>query len=173
MLALLTLSPSLLRSAPAGLRNARRVCMHALPTPEEMQPGSPEMLARAKAAAKQYEDRVLTPLEAFSLIGDEDAIELVDVRTVEQQRGHEINGKAGRSILGAVSTPLDDIVAGTTPPPDGSASVVLLACSKGPKSLVALDYLAASGAGRFYCIEGGITAWEQANLPMTDVASAE
>ena len=40
----------------------------------------------------------------------------------------------------------------------------LSVCSKGPKSLVALDFLY-DRFERVYCIEGGITAWAQAKLP--------
>ena len=98
----------------------------------------------------------------------QDDIQIIDVRTTEQARGHEINGRSGRSILGAISVPLDDMVSGASTLSTND-HVTLLACSKGPKSLVALDYLSASCEGRLYCIEGGITAWEQANLPMTDV----
>ena len=42
-----------------------------LPTAEEMTPGSADMLARAATAKARWPDAVLTPYEAFALIGDE------------------------------------------------------------------------------------------------------
>ena len=42
--------------------------------------------------------------------------------------------------------------------------LVVLVCSRGPKSLVALDYLA-ERCPRAVCIEGGIEAWDVAKLP--------
>ena len=40
-------------------------------------------------------------------------------------------------------------------------------CSRGPKSLVALDYLAERYPNAV-CVEGGITAWDAAALPTYD-----
>ena len=50
----------------------RRLCIGmSAPTVEEMQPGSPEMIARAASARERLEAQILTPLEAFTLVGDE------------------------------------------------------------------------------------------------------
>jgi len=49
-----------------------------------------------------------------------------------------------------------------------SQGPLLLHCSRGPKSLVALGYLLnelPSGT-RVYAVDGGATAWEDANLPL-------
>eukprot|EP00962_Isochrysis_galbana_P000336 scaffold98_cov51-Isochrysis_galbana.AAC.1 len=43
--------------------------------------GSAAMKARAALARRAYPSRVLTPLEAFRLLADEDNIRIVDVRT--------------------------------------------------------------------------------------------
>ena len=138
------------------------------PTAEELSPGSPEMLARASLSQAKWSDRVLTPLETFALLGDEDGVEIFDVRTTAQRTGHEINGRAGVGVMGAASVPLDDLVSGAVelPPPDMR---VVLVCSRGPKSLVALDYLA-ERCPRAVCVEGGVTAWQNAKLPTEDVA---
>ena len=141
--------------------------LRAVPTAEEMTPASEAMKARAAAAKAQWAERVLTPYEAFALMADEDEIEVLDVRTSAQRAGHEINGRAGVSVLGARSVPLDDLVSGAAPlPPAGQP--VLLVCSRGPKSLVALDYLAAC-CPLARCVEGGITAWEAQYLPTEEV----
>jgi len=139
----------------------------AAPTSEEMQPGSAAMLSRAVAAQKRWTERVLTPLETFSWMADEDDIEVYDVRTTAQRREHMINERVGVTIMGAKSVALDDLVAGRVPLPASDASIVL-ACSKGPKSLVALDFLA-STCTRAIAIEGGITAWDAAALPTENV----
>jgi len=139
----------------------------AAPTSEEMQPGSAAMLSRAVAAQKRWAERVLTPLETFSWMADEDDIEVYDVRTTAQRREHMINERVGVTIMGAKSVALDDLVAGRVPLPASDASIVL-ACSKGPKSLVALDFLA-STCTRAIAVEGGITAWDAAALPTENV----
>jgi len=137
------------------------------PTVAEMTPGSPELLARAAVSKARWSDRVLTPYEAFKLLGDEDEIDVLDVRTTAQREGHAINGVAGVSVKGARSVALDDLVSGASPlPPAGMP--ILLVCSKGPKSAVALDYLA-EACPRAVCVEGGITAWDDAKLPVEDV----
>jgi rhodanese-related sulfurtransferase len=48
--------------------------------------------------------------------------------------------------------------------------LVVLVCSRGPKSLVALDWLA-EACPRAVCVDGGITAWDVAKLP-TESTSA-
>ena len=88
---------------------------------------------------------------------------------LEQATAHEINGRAGRTIRGSSRVALDAMVAGEAPSPPRERPL-LLACSRGPKSLVALDYLSEKCA-RVYTIDGGITAWDQAGLPTQDVGS--
>ena len=51
------------------------------------------------------------------------------------------------------------------PPAD---TPIVLVCSHGPKSLVALDYLS-EACPRAVCVEGGISAWDSAVLPVEDV----
>ena len=142
---------------------ADRAGLGVTPTVEEMTPKSAEMQFRAKAAAARWEERMITPYEAFKLLGDEDDIEIYDVRTAEQREGHVINGQIGVSVMGALSLPLDDLVTGKKPLPPTDQAMILV-CSRGPKSLVALDYLAES-CPRAVCIEGGIEAWDVAKLP--------
>ena len=62
--------------------------------------------------------------------------------------------------------PLEAIVGGSAYLPDPNADgALLLVCSHGTKSLVALDFL----YERFealYCIDGGVAAWQTAGLPV-------
>ena len=138
------------------------------PSTEEMKPGSPQMLARAATARARRSELVLTPLEAFALIGDEDDIEVYDVRTQEQRSKHSINDQGPKTVTGSVCIPLDDLVSGAAPMPPAGAPVVLV-CSRGPKSLVALDYLCEACDARVVCVEGGISAWHAAALPTDDL----
>ena len=135
-----------------------------VPTDAEMQPGSPEMLLRARETEARLAARVLAPYEAAALVTDEDDVEIVDVRSPSQRANHVINERSGVGVMGALCVPLEDIVGGSTellPPPD---KPVLLVCSQGPRSLVALDYLADAWP-RAVCVEGGIAAWDRAKLP--------
>ena len=125
------------------------------------------MLARAEAAKAEWSDRVLTPYEAFAYMGDEEDIQVLDVRTAEQRQLHSINGRVGLSVKGAQYVPLDDLVSGEAQLPPADAPL-LLVCSRGPKSLVALDYLARA-CPRAMCVEGGIVAWDAAALPTEEV----
>ena len=89
------------------------------------------------------------------------------MRTAQQREEHTINGRRGVGVKGALSIPLDDLVSGTAelPPPD---TPLLLVCSKGPKSLVALDFVAERWK-RARCVEGGVTAWDKAALPTEEL----
>jgi len=139
------------------------------PTAAEMQPGSDEMLSRAADAKVRLSaaGRVLTPYEAFAFLGDHDDVEIYDVRTSEQRATHTINGCAGVSAKGSQLLPLDDIADGTAAPPPSDQPCIFI-CSRGPKSLVALDYLS-EYCPQAMCVEGGITAWDTAALPIEAV----
>ena len=129
------------------------------------------MLARAKQAQKRWPDRVLTPYEAFRYLADEEEIEILDVRTTEQRIKHEINGAAGVSVRGALHVPLDELVSGEAALPEPDQPLILV-CSRGPKSLVALDFLALE-CPRAVCVEGGITAWDTASLPVESIGGED
>jgi len=129
------------------------------------------MKARAALARRAFPSAVLTPLEAMCLLVDEDNVRVVDVRTQEERAGHVINGRAGVAIRGADSLPLNAMVLeGAAAAADAAAhdGPLLLHCSKGPKSLVALSYLAplVPSQTRVYVVDGGVTAWEDNNLPV-------
>ena len=89
------------------------------------------------------------------------------MRTAEQRESHSINERGQMTVRGALSVPLDDVVSGAVALPDAAAPLVLV-CSRGPKSLVALDYLA-ERCPRAVAVEGGISAWDSASLPTEDV----
>jgi uncharacterized protein (TIGR02058 family) len=160
-------SPTPPPPSPALDASARAPGLLGRPTEAELTPGSPELLARADASASRWGSRVLTPYEAFAFLADEDDVEIYDVRTEEQRASHSINGRGAKTVLGSISRPIDDIVSGAAEPPPANQPV-LLVCSKGPKSLVALDFLSAV-CPKAVCVAGGIAAWDAAALPTEDV----
>lgn len=169
-------SPAVRRSSsvpPPPARAPRRAPVAsaaAPPTPEEITPGSPEMLARATRAKEARSDRVLGPLAASEFVASPTGgVTIIDVRTQEQASGHEIGGKAGVGVRWSMRQSLDDMVSGEVPMPRGK---VLLCCSKGPKSLVALDWLMETlpaWGNDLYVLEGGIAAWAEFGLPTVDI----
>ena len=61
-----------------------------------------------------------------------------------------------------------DVSLGWSRPLPAADVPTVLVCSKGPKSLVALDYLA-EHCPKAVCVEGGVVAWDKAKLPTEDV----
>ncbi|KAJ1618718.1 hypothetical protein T492DRAFT_1090796 [Pavlovales sp. CCMP2436] len=170
MSGMLAVTTSSLRVTAKSAFRASAVRCFALPTAEEMMPGSNEMKARAQGARAKYPDRILSPLEA-TLFAIEQRAKIVDVRTAAERSTHEINGRKGVAIRGAISLPLNDLVSSKVSVPSGP---LLLVCSKGPKSLVALDYF----LGEVGCedevkvVDGGTTAWDSEGLPTENVGAA-
>jgi len=141
------------------------------PTEEEMTPGSPQMLARAARVKEAYADRVLSPSAAAALMAgeggfDKGRVAFVDVRTPDQFRSHEINGRAGVTLAdesgsAVARVSLDDLVSGAEELPEEGIDAIVLCCSKGPKSAVAMGWLMDTKAVKeAYCVDGGITAWD-------------
>ncbi len=67
--------------------------------------------------------------------------------------------------------PLDDLVSGAAPLPPADLPLVLV-CKWGPKSLVALDFLA-ERCPKAVCVDGGIQSWDSALLPVEKVDEKE
>lgn len=99
----------------------------------------------------------LTPVEATRLINDEDAV-VVDVRVDgEFHDGH---------IVGSVNFPLEQIEASVKKLEKYRHRPVIAACRSGQRSTSAVKLLKGHGFERIYTLNGGITAWETANLPL-------
>ena len=155
-------------SSPAPLDSSHDPAQETTPT--QMTMSSAEMQSRAEAARRQWADRVLTPLESFALLADEDEIEIYDVRTLAQRSEERINGQRAVSVMGAVPMPLEELISKERPLPPPDATIILV-CSEGLQSLIALDYLA-EACPRAVAVEGGINAWDNAHLPVDDVFSS-
>mmetsp|Transcript_26013 Transcript_26013/g.66050 ORF Transcript_26013/g.66050 Transcript_26013/m.66050 type:complete len:168 (-) Transcript_26013:378-881(-) len=162
---LFRVSGMLAATAKTAFRTSAVRCF-ALPTAGEMTPGSAEMKARAQDARAKFPDLILEPMEA-TLFAIKHKAKIIDVRTAAERVSHEINGRPGVAVTGALSIPLDDMVSGSAPVPSGP---LLLVCSKGPKSLVALDYLLGDvGVDGVWVVDGGTTAWDTEGLPVESV----
>ncbi len=100
--------------------------------------------------------QVVSPLQAVMLI-NQDAV-VVDVREPsEWAKGHI--GNARLIPLGELDKRLEELAAFKDRP-------VIVTCQSGTRSSVACKKLVKAGFARVYMLKGGMTAWEDANLPV-------
>jgi len=138
------------------------------PTDEELTPGHPAMIARAAIAKYYHSERVLAPPDALKLI-EQVRSTGAEAEIIDVERRTAPADEQGATIIieGAHSVSLDSLVEGGAYMPDAETAIVLT-CDRGPKALVALDFL----YDRFeqvYCIDGGTEAWQSAELPTEPV----
>lgn len=108
-------------------------------------------------ASRASAEGAISPTEAATLIKDSKNLQLIDVRTPsEYAEGHL--AKAKLIPLQELESRLDEIDKG---------SPVLLYCRSGHRSGTALKILLGKGYTRAKHMEGGITAWRAAGLPIT------
>lgn len=102
--------------------------------------------------------KTILPAEAHRLI--ESGAALIDIRSPDEH--------ARERIAGALNVPLDRLSAGTTP-----GDVLIFHCRSGMRTGQAADQLGqAAGDRDCYIIEGGISAWGNAGLPIEKVSGA-
>jgi rhodanese-related sulfurtransferase len=106
----------------------------------------------------------ISPAEAHARL---DEFHPVDVRGA-----HEYHGPLGR-IRGSTLLPLPELAARARELPAGRT--LLLVCRSGARSGKACEQLAGLGIGPVVNLEGGMIAWDRANLPVerTQPASFE
>ncbi|MFZ9394453.1 MAG: rhodanese-like domain-containing protein [Erythrobacter sp.] len=114
-----------------------------------------EDAANEVAAAPAAEVVAVTPAELSALL-DQGNIRLIDVRTYEEV--------AQGMIAGAEHIPLDRFDPATLDRSDGRE--VVLYCWSGRRSGIAAEKLAAETGEPVRHLEGGILAWEAADLPV-------
>lgn len=125
-------------------------------------PSQPESKQTAKvtpAAASQEQGGVYAtypPGQVMDLIRQKKDLLIIDVRSPEELR----EGKIENSTL----IPFWDIMKGNYNIPQGRP--VLLICAVGGRSYAAMQILAQKGYKEIYNLQGGISAWKQANLPL-------
>jgi rhodanese-related sulfurtransferase len=100
----------------------------------------------------------IVPAEVTRLINHEDAA-LLDVRSVEDfERGHIINAvNIDVATLGDREKELDKY----------KDKTVVICCAQGPESIRVARSLKMKGFEKLFSLKGGISAWQNANLPLT------
>ena len=100
--------------------------------------------------------RSLSPQEAKALIDSRKDLVLVDVRSpAELYEG---------SIAGSLLMPFGELARGAATLPAGQP--LLLICAVGGRSYVVGQYFSGKGYGEIYNLDGGISAWKRAGLPL-------
>jgi len=100
--------------------------------------------------------RSLSPQEAKSLIESRKDLVLVDVRSPEEL----YEG----SIPGSQLMPFTELAQGRMTLPTGKP--LLLICAVGGRSYAVGQYFSGKGYGEIYNLNGGISAWKAAGLPL-------
>jgi|EPASupsiteSAE347_1022098.scaffolds.fasta_scaffold20305_2 rhodanese-related sulfurtransferase len=100
--------------------------------------------------------RSLSPREAKSLIEARKDLVLVDVRSPEELR----EGSIPNSQL----IPFGELAQGRMTLPTGKP--LLLICAVGGRSYAVGQYFSGKGYGEIYNLDGGISAWKAAGLPL-------
>jgi len=100
----------------------------------------------------------IVPAEVTHLINHEDAA-LLDVRNAEDfERGHIINAvNIDVATLGDREKELDKY----------KDKTVVICCAQGTESIRIARSLKMKGFEKLYSLKGGISAWQNANLPLT------
>ena len=100
----------------------------------------------------------ISPLDATRLISHEDAV-VLDVRADGEFRsGHIVN---------AVHVPVEQLEASAKRLAKYRNRPIIAACRTGQRASAAVKTLKSLGFERLYVINGGMSAWEGANLPLS------
>ena len=100
----------------------------------------------------------IVPAEVTRLINHEDA-ELLDIRSAKDfEKGHIINAfNIDMATLGDREKELDKY----------KDKTIVICCAQGPESIRVARSLKMKGFEKLYSLKGGISAWQNANLPLT------
>ncbi len=101
--------------------------------------------------------QVVTPLQTVMLINNEDAV-VLDVREPhEWVKGH---------VADAVLIPVGDLDKKQEGLEPYRGRAIVVTCQSGNRSITACRKLVAAGFPKVYLMKGGMTAWEEAGLPV-------
>ena len=102
--------------------------------------------------------RVMKPAELAGRLDGQDAPIILDVRSVEEyEAGH---------IPGAVNVPYDQIAASLDSLESFRAGEVVVYCRTGRRAGIAENVLREAGFTRVFDLEGHMTSWNEAGLPV-------
>lgn len=105
--------------------------------------------------------RRLTPVEAVRLSNDRDA-RFVDVRTpADFKRGH---------VIGAVNIPASKIDSSQKELGKLKGTPMVVYCALGASAPGVVEKLRKQGFEEVYAMRGGINAWQQAGLPISNAS---
>jgi rhodanese-related sulfurtransferase len=100
----------------------------------------------------------LTPAEATLMMNREDAM-VLDVRETSEWGGGHITG-ARHITLGQLENRLSELDKFKEKP-------IIVVCATGNRSASACGNLKKHGFGKVFSLGGGVSAWREANLPLT------
>ena len=123
------------------------------------QPTAKPSAETAQKTASPTESTVYTsysPAQTMELIKQKKDLLIIDVRSPEELR----EGKIENSTL----IPFMDIMKGNYTIPQDRP--LLLICAIGGRSYAAMQILSHKGYKEIYNLQGGVSAWKQANLPL-------
>jgi len=116
-------------------------------------------ISAGQSAASTSQSEVFasySPAQTMELIKQKKDLVIIDVRSPQELR----EGKIENSTL----IPFFDIMRGNYTIPQGRP--LLLICAVGGRSYAAMQILSRKGFKEIYNLQGGISAWKQANLPL-------
>ena len=99
----------------------------------------------------------ITPKESAGLVANEFAV-IIDVRTVGEWHGKHIDG--------AVLIPLSELKSRVNELKQYQGKQLIMQCAVGGRSSKAVELLQQAGFSNVVNMNGGIIAWEKANLPL-------
>ncbi len=106
----------------------------------------------------------LSPFEAIQKVNKEDAV-ILDVRTdAEYSEGY---------ILNSVHIPLGLLDSGVNKLAQHKEQPIIICCRAGSRSRQAAVMLKKHGCSTIFQLQGGIMAWQNANLPLTKTSKQE
>ena len=116
------------------------------------------LLIRNELSVRFRKWKAAGPFEATKLLNHEDGL-LVDIRPVgEFGQGH---------IVGCKHLPMGELKSRLGELEKHKDRPVIAYCRSGSRSAAACDLLTKQGFTQVYNLQGGIMAWENANLPVT------
>lgn len=101
--------------------------------------------------------RVLTPAALTALLNRDGALLLDVSAAADFEKGH---------VAGARHLAMSQFDPGSKPLAAAREQAVAVVCRNGEASAQAAQRLVKAGFARVYWLEGGIAAWQQANLPL-------
>lgn len=104
-----------------------------------------------------YGIKTVAPLEAVHLVNREDAV-IVDVCDANEYReGH---------IANALNLPLSNLAGRINELTKHRSKPLIVSCRSGNRSIAGAVILRKQGFEKVYSLAGGLTAWQQGNLPV-------